>query len=112
MSGFAKSLPAALALLLLAAHFFRAGRLAAVVGALLLLAVLCARRVWAVRLVQASLAVGIVVWLHTAAVFAAERRAAGAPSTRLWLILGGVATFTALAIWMLESRARELGFRT
>lgn len=108
MKTLVRLLPAALALLLLAAHFVRAGRAPLAASLLVLVAVLFVPRLWAVRTVQGLLAVGVGVWLHTAWSFAAERRAMGAPSARLWAILGAVAAFTALAAWMLEGRARAL----
>jgi len=104
-------LPAGLAALMLGAHFFRARQLVLAAACLALLPLLVAARAWAARTVQAALALGVVVWLHTAWQFAAARRAAGAPSARLWLILGGVAAFTALAAWLLEGRARSLAAR-
>ena len=108
MTTFARLLPATLALLLLAAHFVRASRQPLAAALLALVALLFVPRVWAARTVQAVLAVGVGVWLHTAWLFAAARRAQGAPSARLWAILGAVAAFTALAAWMIEGRVRAL----
>jgi len=90
-------LPAILSCLLLGAHFYRAG--------LPLLMVFCAaaplllllRRPWVPRLFQALLALGALEWLRTLYLFAAEREAFGQPWTRLAVILGAVALFTALS---------------
>jgi hypothetical protein len=109
---FLRLLPAGFATLLLGAHFFRARQLVEVALCLTLFALLFVARAWAARAVQVALAVGVVVWLRTAWLFAAERRALGLPSARLWLILGGVAAFTALAAWLLEARARALAARS
>ena len=76
---------------------------------LVLLPLLVIARAWAVRTVQIALTLGVIVWLRAAWLFAAARRAAGAPYVRLWVILGGVAAFTALAAWLLEGRIRWLG---
>jgi hypothetical protein len=111
MATLGRLLPAALATLLLGAHFFRARQLAAVALCLALLALLFVARAWAARTVQVALALGVLVWLRTAWLFAAARRALGAPSVRLWVILGGVAAFTALAAWLLEARIRRLAAR-
>jgi hypothetical protein len=74
----------AVAGLLLAAHFYRAGSL-----------LLAVPRAWAGRAVQIALVVGAVEWLRTLAVFAAARVASGQPYLRLTLILLAVAIFTA-----------------
>lgn len=99
--------PAGLALLLLAAHFFRAAQpvLAALpVAALCLLFV---RTRWAARILQAALLVGVAEWLRTAWVFAVARAGAGQPYARLLLILGTVVAFTGLAAWLLGLAVRR-----
>lgn len=111
MTTFLRVLPAGLASLMLAAHFFRARQLVLMAACLALLPLLVAARAWAARTVQVALALGVLVWLRTAWLFAAARRALGAPSVRLWVILGSVAAFTALAAWLLEGRIRRLGAR-
>ena len=98
-----KSLPAALAVLLLGAHFLRSGGPALTFFCLLLLPVCFVRRPWAAITVRSVLAVAVLIWLNTAWRLAAHREAAGEPSGRLWLILGGVAVFTALAAWLLPA---------
>jgi hypothetical protein len=102
---FLRLLPAGLSALLLAAHFFRARLSAGVVAALVLFALAFVPRAWAVRTLQAGLALGALEWLRTAWAFAAIRRAHGQPTLRLWLILSGVAAFTAFAAWWLGPRA-------
>lgn len=102
----------AVALLLLGAHFFRAGLVPVTVACLGLLALVFVRRPWAARLLQAALALGVLEWLRTAWLFAAARAAAGQPYGRLLLILGGVALLTALAGWALRSAPARAHFRT
>jgi hypothetical protein len=91
------------ALLLLAAHYYRAGLwpLAAVV--VLLNAVLLVARPWAARLVQIALLLGAFEWLRALAGFVAERIAAGQPYLRLIAILAAVALFTASAALVFRS---------
>ena len=96
-----RALPAALAVLLLAAHFTRSGCLPFVLACLVLLPLCFVRRPWAVIAVRSALAVGVLIWLNTAWRLAGARAAAGEPSARMWLILGAVAAFTALAAWLL-----------
>jgi hypothetical protein len=101
----ARVLLPALALLLLAAHFFRAG--------LTPLAALCAtavgllfvRATWATRTLQAVLALGTFEWIRTAWVFATARAAAGQPYGRLLVILGLVAVVTVVAALALRGTA-------
>ena len=95
---------AGLALLVLAAHFFRAGLMPLTVLCVLLVALLFVRTTWAVRAVQVALALGAVEWLRTAWVFAAARAAQGQPYGRLLVILGTVAAVTAVAALLLSGR--------
>jgi len=100
-----------LALLLLAAHFYRAGwlPLAALSAALTLL--LAVPRPWAARTLQAALVLGAIEWLRTLAAFATMRMAVGQPYLRLALILGAVAALTLLAAWVFQHRALRGRFR-
>jgi hypothetical protein len=103
--------PAALALLVLGAHFLRAGHLALVAAALALVALLFVRRPWAARTVQGALVLGVIEWLRTATFLAEERRAAGVPYLRMTLILAGVSLATALSLLAFRSRAAKEHFR-
>ncbi len=94
-------LPSGLALLLLAAHFFRAGHIALAALAVAAIGLLFVRAPWSVRLLQATLLLGVLEWLRTAWVFASARAQLGHPYGRLLLILGSVAALTALAAWLL-----------
>jgi hypothetical protein len=89
-------LPVALALAVLAAHFYR-GQFWVPFGMTVALApFLFIRAPWAARVLQLALLAGAVEWLRTAAVLIAVRQSMGQPYTRLALILGGVALATAL----------------
>lgn len=63
------SIPA-LALLLLAAHFYRAGLWPLSLVALLLVGLLFVPRAWAARATQIALVVGVIEWLRTLAALA------------------------------------------
>ena len=99
----------ALALLLLAAHFYRAGGLTLALLSLALLPLLAVPRPWAARTLQVALVVGALEWLRTLAALVAMRLAAGEPYVRLALILAAVAAVTLLAATMF--RHRELRAR-
>ena len=103
--------PVALALLVLGAHFLRAGNLAAVAAALFAALLLFVRRPWAARALQVGLGLGALEWLRTLALLAGERRAAGVPYLRMTLILAGVAFATALSLLAFRSRRVREHFR-
>lgn len=81
-------------MLLLGAHFYRAGHLLLAAGALLSLGLLCIRRPPAVWLIQALLGAGTAEWITTAVKLVISRQTQGFPWQRLAVILGLVAFFT------------------
>lgn len=98
-------LPAVLALLVLAAHFYRAGLaflVPACIGLVLLLAV---RLAWVPRVVMVALLLAALEWLRTLLVLADARLEAGQPWLRLAVILGSVTVLTLAAAWPLRSAA-------
>lgn len=92
---FVYSLPVILSFLLAAAHFFRAGHLAGVVVALSLPLLLLVPRRWAAMALQAALLLAAAQWVMALVWMIRERQALGEPFTRLFVILGAVAVFTA-----------------
>lgn len=104
-------IPVVLSLLVLGAHFYREGSVVLLAGVLFLLAVLAIRRPVSARLVQAGLVIGTVEWLWTLFVLVSQRMEAGAPATRLVLILGGVAAFTLLSALAFETRSLRRMYR-
>ena len=105
MGAVAARVLAGVALLLLAAHFYRAGLVPLTVICVMLVGLLFVHTVWAVRVLQAVLALGALEWLRTAWVFAAARAAQGQPYGRLLAILGSVAAITAIAALLLPRSA-------
>lgn len=101
----------ALSLLLLGAHFFRAGLAAVAAVCVALVVLLFVRAAWARSVLQAALVLGTLEWLRTAWVFASGRAAQGQPYARLLLILGAVALVTALAAFALRSAAARRHFK-
>jgi len=100
-----------LALLLLAAHFYRAHWLLPAAASAALTLLLAVPRPWAARTLQVALVLGAIEWLRTLAAFAAMRMAVGQPVLRLVVILGAVAAFTLLAAWVFQHRALRSRFR-
>jgi len=99
-------LPPALAALVLAAHFYRAGNLVLAGAALVLVGLLFVPRAWAARVVQVGLVAGAVEWLLTLWRLVEMRQAMGQPYARLAAILAVVALFTALSALSFRPRAR------
>ena len=100
---FLRALPAILALLLLAAHFFRAGWLALVPLCAGLVALLFVRLSWVPRLAALALVFAAAEWLRTLVVLVTERMASGQPHARLVVILLAVTIATLLAALPLRS---------
>ena len=97
-------IPVILSFLLLVAHFYRSGQviLAAICVALLFL--LFFRESWIPKLFQFLLVLGALEWLRSLYNFAAMRIAWDQPWTRLAIILGAVALFTALSGLVFRSK--------
>ena len=103
--------PVAVAFAVLAAHFYRAGRLDLAVGAVALIALVLVPRPWAARVLQVGLVAGALEWLHTLASLVALRQSQGEPYVRLALILGVVALLTALTALVFRDRRVRARFR-
>lgn len=87
----------ALALVLLAAHFYRAAAWPLLAATLAMLALMVLRRPWVPRLLQLALLAAAAEWLWTAAMLVQQRLALGQPWLRMALILGAVALLTLAA---------------
>lgn len=98
-------LPVIFSMLLLSAHFYRAGHLLLAGGALLSLGLLCIRKPQVTWLMQGLLVAGAVEWLVTAIRLIADRQAQGLPWLRLAIILGLVAFCTLLSTLPLRTTA-------
>ena len=104
-------LPVILSMLLLAAHFYRAGLLPLTVLCLALPLLLLLRRAWVPLLFQAVLVLGALEWLRALYGFAAMRIAFGEPWARLAVILGAVALFTGLSGLVFRSRKLRVRYK-
>jgi hypothetical protein len=102
---FVRRLPALISLLLLGAHFFRAGQCVPVLMVLAILSMLTVRSLWAVRVVQVALLISGAEWIRTTVDLAMARQALGLPWMRLVLILGPVALLTFGSAFLFESRS-------
>ena len=100
-----KLIPVILSLLLLAAHFYRSGQIVLAVACVAMLFVLFFRKSWVPRLFQLLLVLGALEWLRSLYYFAAMRIAWDQPWTRLAIILGAVALFTALSGLVFNNKA-------
>ena len=102
---FLRLLPVFLSVLLLAAHFYRAGQTLIVLGLLLLLSLLMVKKYWVPWVMQAVLLLGALEWLRTLVTVANIRIEYGMPWTRMAVILGVVALFTACSGLVFRSKA-------
>ena len=96
-------LPAILSLLVLGAHFMRAGNSLMVAVILAVLGLLAVRRRWAATVAQVTLLLGAAEWVRTMFRLMILRTQAGQPMSRLALILGFVALGTALSALVFRS---------
>ena len=104
-------IPVILSLVLLAAHFYRAGLLPVAVICLGLVPLLFWKKSWVPRFFQVLLLLGALEWLRALYTFAAMRIAWDQPWTRLALILGAVALFTALSGLVFRARKLQAFYR-
>ena len=98
-------LPAVLALLLLAAHFYRADLAFLVPACIGLVLLMMVRLAWVPRWVAGALVLAALEWLRTLLVLAGARLEAGETWLRLVIILGGVLLLTLAAAWPLRTDA-------
>ena len=103
-------LPAALSLLVLAAHFMRQGQPALVFVSVATIGLLAVPRLWAARLLQVILLVGALEWVRTMIVLARMRAGHGAPVTRMVVILSAVALFTSASALVFHTRRARAHF--
>lgn len=103
---FGTALPA-LALLLLAAHFQRAGLYPLVAVSIALIGLAFVDDAWARRVLQVALVLGAAEWLRTAWVLTAHRAAMGLPYARMLAILGAVAAITLVAAVVASPKRRD-----
>ncbi len=87
--------PVFLSSLLMAAHCLRWGSWVLAIVCLVFPVLLVCTKPWAARIVQLFLIIASLEWLRTLFVFANRRIAESTPWTRLAVILGSVAVFTA-----------------
>lgn len=107
-------LPPALALLVLGAHFYRAGNVLLAAASVILVTLLAVPRPWAARTLQAALLLGGAEWIRTTAFFVGLRRDAGRPWGRLAVILAAVTLLTALSALLFETTRlrKRFGLKT
>ncbi len=100
-----------MSLVVLGAHFLRAGATYFVVAMVVLLLLLAVRKRWAARLVQIALLIGTAEWLRTIVNLTRTRMMIGEPYARMVIILGIVAavTFLSAAAFQFGSLARAYG---
>jgi hypothetical protein len=107
---FLRLLPVLISFLLIAAHFFRAGQLFAVIVLLCVPLLLLVRRSWVPVLLQVVLVLAALEWLRTLVEIAQLRMQFGESWLRMAVILGLVALFTAASGLVFRSKALKAWF--
>ena len=105
-------IPVFLSFLLLAAHFYRSGQVVLAGLCVATLFLLFFRRPWVPKLLQILLILGALEWLRSLYYFAAMRIAWDQPWTRLAIILGAIALFTAFSGLVFKSKALSTRYST
>jgi hypothetical protein len=101
---FLRLLPVIISLLLLSAHFMRAGQTMLAALPVVLMAFLIVREKWVAWLIQLALVLGAIEWIRTLVAVAEVRLEYGMPWVRMAVILGSVAAFTALSSLVFRSK--------
>jgi hypothetical protein len=101
----------ALAFVVLAAHFLRAGNWVGIAVCAVVMGLLFVPRRWAARAIQGALLLAAIEWLRLTVALVLARQAMGEPFLRLALILGGVALFTAISALVLQTKRVRARFR-
>lgn len=101
----AARLLAGFSLVVLAAHFYRAGALLPAVACIAAITLVVFAGPVTTRILQVMLVLGALEWLHTAWVLARFRAAMGQPYLRMLAILGTVALVTGVAAWWVGRRS-------
>jgi general stress protein CsbA len=109
---FVRFLPVILSLLILAAHFYRAGNLILVVLMAVSPLLLFIRSSWIVRIIQVELIIGGIEWIRTILRLVNIRQAHNLPWERLAVILGSVAAFTILSALVFNFNGLRSRFKT
>ena len=91
---FLRLIPVILSIMLLGAHFYRAGFIVLVVILFASLFLLLIRQPWIVRVIQVELVIGGLEWFRTTYNFVVMRQEMNMPWIRLAIILGSVALIT------------------
>lgn len=102
--------PAMLSMIVLAAHFLRAGHLSIVLLVLAAIPPLFVQKPWASRLMQGVLVLGGLEWVRTTLLLARFRAEAGVPYARMVVILGAVALVAVVAALLFETRRLRTRF--
>jgi hypothetical protein len=97
-------LPVIISFLLLAAHFFRPGHLVPAGISITILFLLFLREAWVPLVIQIALYLAAFEWMRTMYELVQLRIEIGEPWTRLAIILGAVALFTALSGLVFRSK--------
>lgn len=97
-------LPVIVSLLILSAHFSRAGSPLITILFLLLPLLLLVKKSWVARLIQIILIIGSIEWIRTLLYYVNQRQAIDEPYLRLIIIIGIIALLTGLSALVFRNK--------
>lgn len=106
-----RTLPVVISFLVLGAHFLRAELVVLATVCVIFPGLLLVPRAWSARALQLGLALGTLEWMRTLSQLVELRVQSGESWTRMAVILGGVALFTALSALIFQGRAMTRRYR-
>ncbi len=101
---FIRLIPILISVILLAAHFLRAGQIYFVIAIMGIPALLFLRHKYVVPIVSIGLIAGGIEWIRTTLHLIEMRQALGMPFLRLTLIMGAVTLFTFGSIFIFRNK--------
>lgn len=102
---FVRLLPVTISLLLLSAHFSRAGIQILSLFFLIFPFFLLIKKQWTVKFIKVALIIGTLEWIRTLFYYIGRRIELGEPYIRLVIIIMCVALFTGLSILVFKNRS-------
>ncbi len=106
-----KLTPVFISFLLIIAHFLRTGLYVIVILLIAIPFILLVKKMWVARTIQIFLILASLEWIRIIVVSIGERQAFGEQWTRLAIILGSVAVFTACSSLVFLFRSLKIRYK-
>lgn len=103
--------PVFISFLLIGAHFLRTGLYFIVILIIAIPFILLIKKMWVARTIQLLLILASLEWIRTIFISIEERQAYGEQWTRMAIILGSVAVFTAVSSLVFLFRSLKIRYK-